>query len=491
MSLFMNVSVAALYAGCIAISYCIFVSAYLLYYHPLNGYPGPLLARVSDSYAGFYAIQRKLHLATYEDHKRYGNVIRYGPNRLIFNTPTALKDIYQNPRVTKSRLYLFALADGVPFLFNFIDRDAAHQRRKIIDPFFSFSEPINLTNHCSRLGIDIATSLGFGYCPELQTKEDNRFVRPGISVGNYRIHTFMNFPFLSKLRLEYIARRNPLRRKWRGLVEKLMKARLAQEKTTRHDYYSYVMESFELKPDDPQQSGLFAESLLFMSAGGDTVATAMAALFFYLSRNQGCYDKLSREIRSTFKTSSGIRKGPLLSGCLYLRACIDEALRMSPPIGGTPWRQLADGEDDKPFIIDGHVIPQGTHVGVNAYSIHHNEDYFPEPFTFKPERWMPDSKSTINEDDSSLTNIRAFAPFSLGTRACPGKAMAYFEASLVMAKTLWYFDFQMCSGSLRDVGSGRGEYSGEYRLYDMLTSRHDGPYLNFKPRDEHWKELVG
>lgn len=240
-----------------------------------------------------------------------GNVIRYGPNRLIFNTPTALKgmfnmivgafavslltnriDIYQNPRVTKSRLYLFALADGVPFLFNFIDRDAAHQRRKIIDPFLSersigmfepiiqeqsdifikqllssFSEPINLTNHGSRLGIDIATSLGFGYCPELQTKEDNRFVRPGISVGNYRIHTFMNFPFLSKLGLEYIARRNPLRRKWRGLVEKLMKARLAQEKTTRHDYYSYVMESFELKPDDPQQSGLFAESLLFMSAG--------------------------------------------------------------------------------------------------------------------------------------------------------------------------------------------------------------------------------
>lgn len=201
-------------------------------------------------------------------------------------------DIYQNPRVTKSRLYLFALADGVPFLFNFIDRDAAHQRRKIIDPFLSersigmfepiiqeqsdyfikqllssFSEPINLTNHCSRLGIDIATSLGFGYCPELQTKEDNRFVRPGISVGNYRIHAFMNFPFLSKLGLEYIARRNPLRRKWRGLVEKLMKARLAQEKTTRHDYYSYVMESFELKPDDPQQSGLFAEWLLFMSAG--------------------------------------------------------------------------------------------------------------------------------------------------------------------------------------------------------------------------------
>ncbi|KAI1737805.1 hypothetical protein F4680DRAFT_427939 [Xylaria scruposa] len=58
----------------------------------------------------------------------------------------------------------------------------------------------------------------------------------------------------------------------------------------------------------------------------------------------------------------------------YLRACIDESLRMSPPIPGTLWReQAADDTDSRPLVINGHVIPKGTYVGVNTYAIHHNE----------------------------------------------------------------------------------------------------------------------
>lgn len=204
---------------------------------------------------------------------------------------TVYIDIYQNPRVTKSRLYLFSLAEGVPFIFNLIDRDRHHQRRKIIGPFLAersvrmfetimseqieiflkqllhcSSESINVTPRCSRLGLDIAAHLGFGYSLELQTREENRFISDGIAVGNYRIHTYMNFPFLSKLGIECIFK-SPMRLKWRGLVEKMMKARLARDKAARHDYYSHVMESIELRPEDAQHSELFAESLMFMSAG--------------------------------------------------------------------------------------------------------------------------------------------------------------------------------------------------------------------------------
>ncbi|KAI0157192.1 cytochrome P450 [Hypoxylon sp. FL1284] len=512
------VSASVGYVSWIAVCYLILVVWYRLYYHPLKEYPGPLLARLSDSYAGFYALRKALHRATFEDHRRYGNVMRYGPNRLVFNTSAALRGIYQNPRVTKSNLYLFTLADGVPFIFNILDRDAHQQRRKIIGPFLaersvnmfeptivqetdiflkqlldSSSDPINLTSRCSRLGTDIAGHLGFGYHLDLQTRKENRFIRPGIGVGNYRAHAFMNFPFLSKLGVHHILNKSSMRHKWRGLVERMMTARLAQEKDTRHDYYSYVMDSIALKPDDPQHSELFAESLMFMSAGGDTVSTAMAALFFYLSRNRTCYDALCQEIRTRFNSGSEIQRGPQLSGCSYLRACIDESLRMSPPIGGTLWRQLAAGEDDKPFVVDGIVIPKGTHVGVNIYSIHHNEEYFPEPFTFKPERWMADSESATDSSDdhgASLASNRAFTPFTHGSRACPGKPMAYFEASLVVAKTLWYFDFEKSSGQLGDVGCGGSSYGGEFQLQDMLTSRHDGPYLTFRPRGDFWKELL-
>ena len=89
----------------------------------------------------------------------------------------------------------------------------------------------------------------------------------------------------------------------------------------------------------------------------------------------------------------------------------------------------------------------------------------------------------------------AFAPFSIGPRGCAGKSMAYLETSLVLAKTLWYFDFEVAPGELGEVGAGKvgleegRERRGEFQLYDLFGSSHDGPYLTFKTRGDFWKEL--
>lgn len=51
---------------------CIVNSLYNVFLHPLKGYPGPLVAKLTDAYAGFHALMMQLHLATYEDHLKYG-----------------------------------------------------------------------------------------------------------------------------------------------------------------------------------------------------------------------------------------------------------------------------------------------------------------------------------------------------------------------------------------------------------------------------------
>jgi cytochrome P450 len=209
----------------------------------------------------------------------------------------------------------------------------------------------------------------------------------------------------------------------------------------------------------------------------------MAASFFYLSRYPRVYQRLSEEVRSTFGQASEIKSGKTLSSCTYLRAFLEECLRMSPPVGTTLWREAPADSKNSPVVVDGYSIPPGTQIGVNVYALHHNEEYFPEPFAFKPERWLAE-ENEFSAEKKKLMNY-AFSPFSIGARACAGKAMAYLEPSLVLSKTLWYFDFERASD---DVQSGEDLV---FRTGDQLGSRHAGPKLRFRARGEAWKELFG
>lgn len=92
--------------------------------------------------------------------------------------------------------------------------------------------------------------------------------------------------------------------------------------------------------------------------------------------------------------------------------------------------------------------------------------------------------------------MRAFAPFAVGSRSCGGRAVAYLEASLTVAKTIWYFDPEIAKGKAGELGEGapglgKGrERENEFQVYNVITAEHKGPNLDFKPRGQHWKELV-
>lgn len=234
--------------------------------------------------------------------------------------------------------------------------------------------------------------------------------------------------------------------------------------------------------------------MLTLIAGGTTTATLMSGVFFYLSRYPEVYHKLAHEIRTTFSSGLDIHSGTELTSCKYLRAVIDETLRISPASIGTLWRQqdlALPSESQKPFVVDGHVIPPGTMVGISPYSLLHNEKYFPEPHVFRPERHLE-----ADRDRESKDTMRAFAPFAIGSRSCGGRAVAYLETTLTIARTLWYFDFEKAkdkAGELGQGGPGQGvgrEREDEFQLYDVVTADHHGPNLIFKPRGQYWRELM-
>ena len=222
-------------------------------------------------------------------------------------------------------------------------------------------------------------------------------------------------------------------------------------------------------------------------SGSDTTATAISATFFYLSRNPECLAILTQEVRSAFPDVESIRQGYALHSCTYLRACLDEAIRMSPPIPGVLWREVVAGgisirRSDNNEEAD--HFPAGLDLGTGIYAIHHNRIYFPAPFTYQPTRWL----SPHTPPDRVALARSAFMPFSSGSRGCVAKPLAYLEMSLAVARVVWLGDMRV-AGTEGEGGSrmwkDRGyERKGEYQIKDQLTSWKEGPVLEFRSRED-------
>jgi cytochrome P450 len=219
-------------------------------------------------------------------------------------------------------------------------------------------------------------------------------------------------------------------------------------------------------------------------AGSDTTSTALTSALFYLVRNVSALQKAAEEVRSKFGDVEEICQGPVLNSCTYLRACIDEGMRMSPPVGGILPREVLPGG----ITIDGDFIPEGCIVATPHYTIHHNANYFPDPFTYRPERWVAGSGKTsggVAESNVALAQS-AFCPFSIGPRGCIGKGLAYIELMTTLARMLYLYDMRKTSGVDPSDGKPSNPWGrhrvGEYQLYDQFTSWKNGPIVEFRKR---------
>lgn len=225
-------------------------------------------------------------------------------------------------------------------------------------------------------------------------------------------------------------------------------------------------------------------------AGSDTTSTAMAATLFYIVRNAAALQKATEEVRARFSNAEEICQGQALNSCAYLRACIDEAMRMSPSVGGILPREVLKGG----ITIDGEPLPEGTVVGTPHYTVQHNPAYYPRPFSYIPERWVVGARKTfstdgsedvVTEQDVALAQS-AFCPFSVGPRGCIGKGLAYVEMMTTLARVLFMYDLRKAAGFDPAEGSPDLEWGrqrvDEFQLIDQFTSMKDGPMVEFRKR---------
>jgi cytochrome P450 len=218
-----------------------------------------------------------------------------------------------------------------------------------------------------------------------------------------------------------------------------------------------------LKARDPETGESFsmgdlgAESVLLMIAGTHTTSIAIAAIVYYLVRNEEPMKRVTAEIRNAFPSIEDIRYRQL-AALPYLRACINESLRLCPPTAGHLQREVGKGGIE----VDGTRYPEGTNLGISAYALQRSPSIWPSPDAFLPERWF--------QQDGTYTQRKqpGMIAFSSGPLGCPGKQLAYMEMSIVIAMLVHQFDITLYNPELDNI---------DYAIRDCYVGQARGPRI--------------
>ena len=149
------------------------------------------------------------------------------------------------------------------------------------------------------------------------------------------------------------------------------------------------------------------ELMTLLVAGHETTASELAWAFERLVRTPRVMRRLTEEI------DSGDDDG-------YLTATVQETLRRRPVL------QLAAPRLVKqPITIGGFEYPTGVCLAANGYLIHHDPAIYPDPYAFRPERFLDEPPGTYT-----------WIPFGGGRRRCLGASFAMLEMKIVLRAVL-------------------------------------------------------
>ncbi len=215
----------------------------------------------------------------------------------------------------------------------------------------------------------------------------------------------------------------------REQIDKLIYAEIQerrdQSKPLGEDILSLMMSARDEAGQPMTDQELRDELMTLLFAGHETTATALAWALYWIHKQPEVYEKLMKELEAVTDDTdpSEIARLP------YLTAVCQETLRIYPVAIFTFSRILKS-----PFEVMGYQFEPGTQFSLCIYLAHHNEDIYPEPKQFKPERFL--------ERQFSLYE---YLPFGGSNRRCLGMAFAMFEMKLVLANILKHWQLAIAN----------------------------------------------
>ncbi|WP_309620265.1 cytochrome P450 [Salinibacterium sp.] len=159
------------------------------------------------------------------------------------------------------------------------------------------------------------------------------------------------------------------------------------------------------------------ETLTLILSGHETTANVMTWALCYLRDRDDLWDALAAEADMHLPESGEIDLRGIMSAPTAT-AVMAESLRLAPPVWVAPRRAIDDVE------VAGVAVPKGAHVIVSQYASHRNARFFPDPDSFRPERWADGFEASLPRG--------AYFPFGAGTRKCLGDQFALLESHIIL-----------------------------------------------------------
>ncbi|KAM3563281.1 hypothetical protein MY1884_001326 [Beauveria asiatica] len=401
---------------------------------PLARLPGPSISKYTSLWLKWNEISATRTVYIHALHRRYGPVVRVAPNEVAFTSWAAIKEIYCSggSGYDKTEFYDLFTIYGRRTMFTTLNKaDHAKRKRILADRYAN----TNILKSASMDGIQERSAKFVRRCASSPNAADVFLTVHQMSLHAYACDCVTHHLFHPRgtdclenendenmmhqvasddsLQNRLISRYAPTLHRVLGsvlyLFAKPRETPLADEyvlKTSQtHDPATFtLMSRLEGKSAELEPIDMAAECLDHMAAGIDTMGDGLCFLLWELSqpRSLKVQEKLARELLANPQAP--------LDQLPYLDAVVCEGLRCYPPIPMSLPRYVPDGGR----MVDGHWLPEKTVASCQAFSVHRiNDDLFPEPNTFRPERWL--------QPDGDADRRRLLFAFANGGRGCIGK----------------------------------------------------------------------
>lgn len=401
---------------------------------------------------------------SFEDHLFFGNG---NQDPLFSNNLLVLRgDRWRNVRALLSPAFT---GSKMKAMFHLISECAVNFTEYLRTDVPSKGRVTEMREVLMRYANDVIATCAFGIQVDSMRHPTNEFYVKGKKLINFnklalvKILLSQHLPMLSRfLNLKIIDARST--EFFTNLVAETIRTR-DENGITRPDMLQLMM--------DDRDNGkrltiveMTSQAFLFFLAGFESVSTVMSFAAYEIGVNPDVQEKLQNEIDCVLEETNGQPSYEAINGMKYLGAIVNETLRMYPAQPLTD--RLCTKDFELPATLPGakpYLVKKGDLVWLPFYALHHDAEYFPEPFNFKPERFLDDNRDQCN--------LNAYYPFGLGPRICIGNRFAQMEIKILLFHLLARCDLESCEKTQIPITFKKGGFS---------MHSENGCWLNVVPR---------